>query len=339
MSLNKKQYFYALTVFITLFFLYPKRYAIADILSVFAYAVFFLLLLSPLCSVFEKKGIPSSISSFLSLICGVIAILMLFSIFLPYLIHHTGILLKQIIPIAQDLTEQIALLLDRSVFQKPQNQGYQQLISKLIPGVSSFAARESMEAAAYAGRVFFALILTYYLLRDRSIWGRYLLLCFPLQTRIPILQAALGCKNALFCYLSGIMKTSLFITCMMYVGLLFLEIENALLLSLFMGIFEVIPYLGPIIGSVPIVLSSLPYGIKTTCLSLALVFIVQQIENSFAGPYFTASSTAVHPLFALISVFILGSLFGIWGIILAIPIIVTLRSFFWSLRRYQHHYP
>ncbi len=68
-------------------------------------------------------------------------------------------------------------------------------------------------------------------------------------------------------------------------------------------------------------------------LSLIVVVLVQQIEGNFITPYFTASSTSINPLSALISVFILGSLMGVWGIVLAIPLVVTLRSIMWSIRR------
>ena len=68
-------------------------------------------------------------------------------------------------------------------------------------------------------------------------------------------------------------------------------------------------------------------------LSLIVVVLVQQIEGNFITPYFTASSTSINPLSALISVFILGSLMGVWGIVLAIPLVVTLRSIVWSIRR------
>ena len=74
-------------------------------------------------------------------------------------------------------------------------------------------------------------------------------------------------------------------------------------------------------------------GTSKMLLSLIVVVLVQQIEGNFITPYFTASSTSINPLSALISVFILGSLMGVWGIVLAIPLVVTLRSIMWSIRR------
>lgn len=336
MSFNKNKLIYVPAAIGLFFLLYQKYHAIAGILSVFAYAVLFLLILSPLCSVFEKKGIPASISALLSLVSAVLIILMLFSILFPYLIQQTSILLKRIVPVTLDIVQHAVSLLNQADLYQQQEQSFQQLFARIIPGFSSFAARESLAAATYAGRIVFAFILAFYLLRDREMFVRYFLLCFPLRIRMPILQAALGCKNALLSHLCGVLKTGLFVSALMYVGLLFFRIENALLLALFMGILEVIPYFGPILGSVPIVLSVLPYGIKTTGLVLVFVVVVQQIENSFAGPYFTSTSTSVHPFYALVSVFVFGSLFGIWGIILAIPTLVSLRSLFWSYQKYKN---
>ena len=62
------------------------------------------------------------------------------------------------------------------------------------------------------------------------------------------------------------------------------------------------------------------------------ILAVQQIEGNFVTPYFTASSTSIKPLSALIGVFVLGSLMGLWGVVLAIPLIVTVRSVLWSIR-------
>ena len=64
-----------------------------------------------------------------------------------------------------------------------------------------------------------------------------------------------------------------------------------------------------------------------------MVIVVQQLEGNFISPFFTASSTSIHPLAALVSVFVLGSLLGLWGILLAVPIVVTLRSVLWSMRQ------
>ena len=183
------------------------------------------------------------------------------------------------------------------------------------------------------GRLAFALVISYYLLCERESLTKHLLLMLPISWRNAFLLAASGCKNALLSYLSGMLKTSLFVFVATLMGLLLLGIKDALLLALFMGIFEILPYIGPILASIPIVLTAMSQGTSKMLLSLIVVVLVQQIEGNFITPYFTASSTSINPLSALISVFILGSLMGVWGIVLAIPLVVTLRSIMWSIRR------
>lgn len=183
------------------------------------------------------------------------------------------------------------------------------------------------------GRLAFALVISYYLLCERESLTKHLLLMLPISWRNAFLLAASGCKNALLSYLSGMLKTSLFVFVATLMGLLLLGIKDALLLALFMGIFEILPYIGPILASIPIVLTAMSQGTSKMLLSLIVVVLVQQIEGNFITPYFTASSTSINPLSALISVFILGSLMGVWGIVIAIPLVVTLRSIMWSIHR------
>ena len=76
-------------------------------------------------------------------------------------------------------------------------------------------------------------------------------------------------------------------------------------------------------------------GMETALFALVLLVLVQQIEGSFVSPYFTASSTSVHPLAAILSVFAMGTLMGIWGILIAVPLLVLIQSVVWSVRHTQ----
>ena len=93
-----------------------------------------------------------------------------------------------------------------------------------------------------------------------------------------------------------------------------------------MALFEVVPYAGPVLASIPILLSAASAGPGKMLFALALVIAIQQIEGSFVGPHFAASSTALHPFTALAGVFVFGTLFGFWGLLLAIPLLSALQS-------------
>lgn len=311
--------------------LWRWRAVLMQIVMVFVLAAGFTLLLSPLCTALEKRGIRPALAAALSLGALVLALLLAVAAFVPYLVAHSAAVVGRITPTLSALLEQGTTLLSRFGLRMDSPGDVTRVLASALSGATARLARGSMAFAAQAGRATFALVLAYYLLGERRTIVCHLLLCLPLSWRIPFLQAMRGCGNAVLSYLSGVAKTSLFVGGATFLGLALLGVRDALLLALFMGVLEVLPYIGPVLASIPILLSTLPQGLYPSLLALALVIAVQQVEGSFVSPYFTASSTSIHPLSALVSVFVLGSLFGLWGVLLAVPLVVTARSLLWSL--------
>ena len=330
-GLLKRPFILVIAALLMMAALYLKRDALAQIVMVLLLSVSFTLLLSPVCSRLEKIGCSVRLSSAIAVLGLIIAAVVFLAAFVPYLVSHTIDILKTTTPsvIMQKSRELISRLgIQFSLQIKPM-----EMISNLIAKGTSLAAQGGMLFLMQTGRLAFALVISYYLLCERESLTKHLLLMLPISWRNAFLLAASGCRNALLSYLSGMLKTSLFVFVATLMGLLLLGIKDALLLALFMGIFEILPYIGPILASIPIVLTAMSQGTSKMFLSLIVVVLVQQIEGNFITPYFTASSTSINPLSALVSVFILGSLMGVWGIVLAIPLVVTLRSIVWSIRR------
>lgn len=314
-------------------YLYRRRGAVLGIAAVFAFACAFTLLLTPVCRALERRGIRPPLAAGAAVGGLLLLALLIVSAFVPYLVTHSIELIRRNAPALTALMQRVGEALERAGLRSVGGQGAGDMISSAAASVTAFAARAGMSFAAQTGRILFALVLSYYLLCERKRIGGHLLLCVPPVWRTAVLSALQGCKNAAMGYLSGMLKTSAFVGLATYLGLLLLGVQDALLLALFMGIFEVLPYIGPVLAAIPILLSSLPQGMPKALLALLLVVLVQQIEGNFISPYFAASGTSIHPLAALVSVFVLGSLMGIWGILLAVPLTAALRSILWSLRQ------
>lgn len=324
---------YALGALIVLLYLYRRRGAVLGIAAVFAFAGVFTLLLAPLCRGLERRGVRPTLAAGIAVGGLLLLALLIVSAFVPYLAARSIELVRRNAPTLTALMQRVGEVLEHAGLRSADGRGSGEMIASAVAGVTAFAARGGMAFAAQTGRILFALVLSYYLLCERRRLAGHLLLCVPPPWRAAVLSALLGCKNAAMGYLSGMLKTSLFVGAATYLGLALLGVQDALLLALFMGIFEVLPYVGPVLAAIPILLSSLPQGPQQALLALALVVLVQQIEGNFISPYFTASSTSIHPLAALVSVFVLGSLMGIWGILLAVPLVAALRSLSWSIRQ------
>ncbi|MDO5378656.1 MAG: AI-2E family transporter [Clostridia bacterium] len=333
---RKKTVLYGAGIAVLGFSLYAGRAVFAQVLTVFALAAAFTLILAPLCRKLEQKGLSPSLASALCVSLFVLVAALIVSAFVPYLIAHSIELIRRTTPTLTNLLRRSSEMLGEMGVHLKQQNGVTDMIARVMSSVTAWLAKSGVAFATQTGQIAFSLVLTYYLLKERGLIVSHLILLLPLSWRMPFLSAMLGCKNAVLGYLSGVLKTSVFVALATFAGLAMLGVRDAWLLSLFMGVFEILPYIGPVLASVPILLSTLPQGLYPAMLALLLVIAVQQVEGNFISPYFTASSTSIHPLAALVSVFVLGSLFGLWGILLAVPLVVTARSVMWSVKQTQN---
>jgi len=312
---------------------YKYRLLLKDLLTVAFLSLLMTAMLSPVCAALEKRGMSSSCAAAFSLIAVFGAIFLALAAFMPYLVLQSADLIKRSLPALNDLYDSISSRLVVSVPLFLERAPIPELVGAAMGKLTSALAGLSLNIASKTGLLFFSLIIVYYTLKDRQILFCHVVLFVPSMWRSVFLSAMQSCMNACMSYLSAMAKTSLFVAGITYPALLLLNVPNALLLSILMGLFEILPYIGPIIAAIPILLSCLPMGIHTVLAVLVVLILIQQIEGSLITPYFTASSTSMHPLAALISVFVFGRLWGIIGILLAVPAVMIARNMVWSFRQ------
>ncbi len=175
-------------------------------------------------------------------------------------------------------------------------------------------------------RAFLAPVLAYYFLRDRELFGYRLSLCIPLKHRKRMLAAMQEMRREAGGYIRGQLLVALAVGILTALGLLAAGIPAWLVLGLLMGACEFIPYLGPLIGGVPIVLFSLPMGLKSLLWGLGVTILVQQIEGYFLSPRLMGEATGLHPVSVLLLLSAGGLLFGLGGMVAAVPAYVCLRG-------------
>ncbi len=134
-------------------------------------------------------------------------------------------------------------------------------------------------------------------------------------------------------YLRGQVILGLIIFLVVWVGLSILGVQNALALGLLSGLLEFIPVLGPVIGAGAAVavaffqpqnyLGLLNWQFALAV--LALMFLIQQLENNLLVPRIVGDALDLHPLVVMLAVFMGGSVAGILGAILAAPVTATLK--------------
>ena len=313
------------------FFIYRKWDQLLSIAVALAYMMVFSLILSPVCSAMERRGIRTSFAAGYAVVGLFLLAFVMLAAFIPYLVAQCIELFKRTSPMAAQLVRQFLQWVEGLGGIRASFANAGSTMGLAMSAVTGTLLRMGMTAAEQIGRIAFSLILTYYVLCDRKRICCHLLLLIPLQWREAMLSALLACRNAMMGYLCGLMKTSIFVASATAIGLLALGVQDAVLLAILMGVFEIFPYIGPILASIPILLCAMMQGTETAVLVLIMLVLVQQIEGNIITPYFTASTTSVHPFLTILSVFVVGSLFGAWGILLGVPILVLGQSVMWSL--------
>lgn len=300
-------------------------------MTVLAIAGGFTIVLSPICSRLERLGLRPRYAAAVSTALLALMTVFVIGVILPYIAAQILHLVRNYHSMLSVYLEQGSAWIERTGWSAFK---WGQLLNDLSVRIADFMiyiVRAGGSIAITTGKCVLAAVMAYYLLCERVRYGRHVCLFIPLPYRMPLLHALSGCRNAALGYLSGMAKTSLFIFVLTYTGLLLLRIPDALFLSVLLALLEALPYVGPVLASIPILLSAASAGIEKMLAALVLVVVIQLIEGNFAGPHFTASSTSLHPFAALTGVFVFGTLFGFWGILLAIPALVMMQSITWSI--------
>ena len=175
-------------------------------------------------------------------------------------------------------------------------------------------------------RAFLAPVLSFYFLRDRELFGYRLSLCIPLKHRRRMLHALQEMRREAGGYIRGQLLVALAVGLLTALGLLIVGIPAWLVLGLLMGACEFIPYIGPLIGGVPIALFSLPMGFQALLWGLGVTVLVQQIEGYFLSPRLMGEATGLHPVSVLLLLSAGGLLLGLPGMVGAVPAYVCLRG-------------
>ena len=141
-------------------------------------------------------------------------------------------------------------------------------------------------------------------------------------------------------YLKGLIIQSAIIAFVGTLGFYLIDLKFFVVFGIFLGFANMIPYLGPIVGMVPPAIFALVTGgsIESAYPVAAVVLTCQLIDNILIQPTVIAKSASLHPILVLIGITVGGNLMGIWGMLLAIPILsvlkVTLGVMYRSLREY-----
>ena len=125
-------------------------------------------------------------------------------------------------------------------------------------------------------------------------------------------------------FINGKIMDSAIIGVITFVAMTILRLDFAVLISVFIGITNIIPVFGPFIGAIPSVFILLLIDPLQAVIFCVLILIIQQLDGNFIGPKILGSSIGISALWILFSIVVGGDLFGIVGMVVGVPVFATL---------------
>jgi predicted PurR-regulated permease PerM len=183
-------------------------------------------------------------------------------------------------------------------------------------------------------------VWAFYLIKDRPALAAAAERSLPAEWR-PDARAVAGLALRVFGqWLRGQVILGLAVGIATFAGLILLSVtvdpvfgRFAIFLAVVAGVFELLPIIGPILSAIPAVLLALTAGVEPALAALALYVVIQQVENNLFVPKIQGDAVELHPTIVMVALVLGGSIGGLLGAILALPIAAASRDVF----RYAFH--
>lgn len=170
-------------------------------------------------------------------------------------------------------------------------------------------------------------VISFYLSVSKDGISNFLKIITPIQNEKYVINLWERAQRKIALWMSGQFVLGIIIGTLTFIGLSILGVEYALLLAVVAGIFELIPF-GIFLAAIPAVtLSFASGGLPLALMVIGLYIVIQQLEGYLIAPLIVQKATGISPLVVIISVLIGLNLAGFWGLLLAIPVAVTILEY------------
>lgn len=170
--------------------------------------------------------------------------------------------------------------------------------------------------------------ITFMLLKDRSSIMKGIVFIIPNKYFEMSYWIFKSISSQLGKYVRGWIFDAIFVGLLLGLGLYIIGIKNALPLGVIAGLGHLIPYFGPVIGGVPaIIISIIQYGdLSQVPAIIILIIFIYTIDNGIVQPYVFSKSVNMHPIIIILLIIAGGQLFGMIGMLLAIPVASVIKK-------------
>lgn len=297
-------------------------YMIRDILLIIFVALIFASLIDPVADWCERKKIPRALAVLGVYIVFIGLFVLVGSLLVPAITHEAKALVKSLVTQWDRFASQVDALKQFSSQYGIGNE-LESSLQTLGSGLQSTFGNVFDTVTGFFGSVFsfiLVLVLTFYMVVQEEAIKRAMRVFVPDQYHPFVTQLAIKVKTMLGLWLRGQLALSLIIGVLTYIGLTIIGVPYASVLALMAGIFEVIPYVGPVLAAIPAIFFAFTISPLRALAVLIFFWVMQVMENNLLVPKVMQKAVGLNPLVSIISILVGAKLAGVVGALLAIPV-------------------
>lgn len=346
--------------------IFAKYRILGYTLSSVIIAIIFAYIIDPLVNFLERKGIQRKFGVIIVYISVVLLFgILIFSV-IPKTIQEFSNLLSRIPSIIDDMTTNansfLVSVFDKLNIKMPEDAfsfyggkssvkaaGGADPITRIISSINSTvnevigslqkSAVDSLRNVATkiysllsnAVRIVLILIFSFYFSVDKENFTLKFKKFIPNKHRDDIYYLGSRINTSLQQFIRGRLLLAIFVGVATMIYLLILRVDFAIVIGLITCVADIIPYIGPFLGYLPAALFAFMDSPAKAFWVTVIFVLIQWAENNILAPKLIGNSTGLNPLLILISIIIGGGIFGVWGMVISVPvvsIVVILIDFF-----------
>ncbi|MFJ6938649.1 AI-2E family transporter [Streptomyces sp. NPDC101132] len=309
--------------------------ALRIVVLAFAVALLVTALLQPTGARLHRHGLPRGPATALTALCGFV-LLGLAGWFVVWQVMDNADVLTARVREGVEELKQWLLRSPLHVTEKQINSVADSLSDGLASGggIASRGLQGVTVLVEVLTGILLAIFSTLFLLYDGPRIWRWSLIAVPAAARPAVADCGPAAWATLTGYVRGTVIVALVDAVFIGLGVYFLGVPLAVPLGVFIFLFSFIPLVGAVVsGALAVVVALVTEGLFAAAMVLMVVLLVQQIEGHVLQPFILGRAVRVHPLGVVLAVSAGGTVAGIGGAVVAVPLVAVLKTVVGQLRR------
>jgi predicted PurR-regulated permease PerM len=197
------------------------------------------------------------------------------------------------------------------------------IINNLATGITS--------VIKWVINIIVSIIISIYLIYDKELFSKGIDRMLKTYCSPKVYEEIINIAKYIYKVLGGFMVArlidSLIIGIITFVVLILFKIPYAFLISIIVGITNIIPFFGPFIGAIPSIILLLMISPAKALEFGIIILIIQQFDGNVLGPKLIGDKIGLKSFWVLFAILLFGGLFGFWGMLFSVPLFACLSEF------------